>query len=55
MDRLAKPINQYYYSEKEWSRLGCGPIPKERQREQFLKAHARGNPSIDGKNVKGSN
>jgi hypothetical protein len=21
---------QYYYSEAEWSRLGCGPLPEER-------------------------
>jgi len=21
---------QYYYSESEWIRLGCGPIPPER-------------------------
>ena len=21
---------QYYYSESEWNRLGCGPIPPER-------------------------
>lgn len=22
--------NQYYYSESEWNRLGCGPLPPER-------------------------
>jgi len=21
---------QYYYSESEWNRLGCGPLPPER-------------------------
>jgi hypothetical protein len=21
---------QYYYSEAEWNRLGCGPLPEER-------------------------
>jgi len=21
---------QYYYSEAEWDRLGCGPLPEER-------------------------
>ena len=21
---------QYYYSETEWHRLGCGPLPEER-------------------------
>jgi hypothetical protein len=49
------PVEQYYYSEKEWSRLGCGPLPEKRQRENFLKACAQGNPAIDGKHVKGSN
>jgi hypothetical protein len=23
-------IPQYYYSEAEWNRLGCGPLPPER-------------------------
>jgi hypothetical protein len=22
--------NKYYYSEAEWDRLGCGPLPEER-------------------------
>jgi hypothetical protein len=22
---------QYYYSEREWDRLGCGPLPDERR------------------------
>lgn len=25
-----KPVNSYYYSEQEWNRLGCGPLPPER-------------------------
>jgi hypothetical protein len=24
------PVDLYYYSEREWSRLGCGPLPPER-------------------------
>jgi hypothetical protein len=24
--------NSYYYSEEEWTRLGCGPLPPERSR-----------------------
>ena len=55
MERNNKPVQQYYYSEKEWDRLGCGPLPKERKRENFQKAHAKGNPRIDGKAVKGYN
>ena len=54
------PIEQYYYLEAEWTRLGCGPLPPERNREQLRQqshqeAHAKGNPKIDGKNVKGHN
>lgn len=25
--------DQYYYSESEWNRLGCGPLPPERNIE----------------------
>lgn len=25
----------YYYSESEWDRLGCGPLPKERDVRQL--------------------
>ena len=49
------PVEQYYYSEEEWARRGCGPLPKERRREKFLEQCARGNPRIDGKHVKGYN
>lgn len=47
------PVNQYYYTEEEWTRLGCGQLPEERKK--FLDQCARGNPIIDGKVVKGSN
>ena len=50
-----KPVEQYYYSEDEWARLGCGPLPQERRRDIFIDAHAKGTPKIDGKNVKGYN
>ena len=50
-----EPVKQYYYSDKEWDRLGCGPLPEERKRENFLEACAKGNPKIDGKAVKGYN
>jgi hypothetical protein len=51
------PVKQFYYSKEEWDRLGCGPLPLERQehQRQFQEAHARGNPKIDGKNIKGYN
>ena len=55
MDQNKKPVAQYYYSEEEWARLGCGPLPDERDRNKFLDACARGNPKIDGKAVNGYN
>ena len=55
MEQNKKPVAQYYYSEREWDRLGCGQLPEERKREQFLDACAKGNPKIDGKTVRGYN
>jgi hypothetical protein len=55
MEQNKKPVEQYYYSEQEWNRLGCGPLPEERDRARLQDAHARGNPKIDGKVVKGYN
>ena len=56
MEQNKKPVNKYYYSEQEWSRLGCGPLPADRDRNQRLQdACAKGNPKIDGKVVKGYN
>ena len=56
MEQQQKPVNQYYYSEEEWSRLGCGPLPKERDRaQQKQDVIARSNPKIDGKTIKGYN
>jgi hypothetical protein len=28
-----QPVPGYYYSLGEWNRLGCGPLPPERNRE----------------------
>ncbi len=28
-----QPVPIYYYSESEWDRLGCGPLPPERNRD----------------------
>lgn len=56
MEQNKKPIEGFYYSESEWNRLGCGPLPPERDRaQQHQNAHAKGNPLIDGKAVKGYN
>jgi hypothetical protein len=55
MEQQKKPVAQYYYSEKEWDRLGCGPLPKERKRKIFQEAHAKGNLKVDGKVIKGYN
>jgi hypothetical protein len=56
MEQHKKPVDKFYYSEKEWDRLGCGPLPAERDRHQKHEdVHAQGNPQIDGKNIKGYN
>jgi hypothetical protein len=55
MEQNKKPVQQYYYSDQEWDRLGCGPLPEERDRSNIIDAHANGNPKIDGKAVKGYN
>ena len=36
MEQNKKPVEQYYYSEKEWARLGCGPLPAERNRNKLV-------------------
>ena len=56
MEQNKEPVKQYYYSEREWDRLGCGPLPTERDRSHRIQdAHAKGNPEIDGKAIKGYN
>ena len=55
MEQNQQPVEQYYYSEEEWDQLGRGPLPKERKRENFIDAHAKGNPKIDNNVVKGYN
>jgi hypothetical protein len=56
MEQVKKPVGQYYYSEDEWARLGCGPLPAERDRNnQLQNVFSKGNPKIDGKHVKGYN
>jgi hypothetical protein len=55
MEQQKQPVQQYYYSDREWDRLGCGPLPEKRKRENFVEAHAKGNPKVDGKAVKGYN
>jgi hypothetical protein len=56
MEQFKRPVEQYYYSQEEWSRLGCGPLPPARDRNhQQQNVMAKGNPAIDGKNIKGYN
>jgi hypothetical protein len=55
MQQAKRPVEHYYYSEDEWNRLGCGPLPSGRHRAQQLQnVMARGNPATDGKNIKGN-
>jgi hypothetical protein len=56
MEQKKQPVEQYYYSESEWNRLGCGALPAERDRHQTLQDdRAKGNPQIDDKALKGYN
>ena len=56
MEQNKQPVARYYYSDKEWDRLGCGPLPAERDRAQRVEdVIARANPKIDGRFIKGSN
>ena len=55
MEQNKKPVDKFFYSEKEWDRLGCGPLPKERDCNNIIDAHAKGNPKIDNNVVKGYN
>jgi hypothetical protein len=51
-----RPVEQFYYSEEEWNRLGCGPLPPERDRaRQHENVVARGNPKVDNNVIKGYN
>jgi len=50
-----EPVKQFFYSDREWDRLGCGPLPEERKRENFQEAHAKGNPKVDNNVIKGYN
>ena len=49
MQQIKRPVEHYYYSEDEWNRLGCGPLPPERDRVQQLQN------ITGGKNIKGYN
>lgn len=56
MEQQKKPVEQFYYSQEEWDRLGCGPLPPERERaRQLREVHARGNPKVDNNHIKGYN
>ena len=41
MEQNKKPVEQYYYSEKEWGRLGCGPLPENRDRNKLIEQNAQ--------------
>ena len=59
MEPIKKPVDRYYYSEREWDRLGCGPLPDQRNRDFTPKQKsdiiAKGNPAIDNNVIKGYN
>jgi hypothetical protein len=56
MEQPTKPVEKYYYSESEWDRLGCGPLPPERDRNRQLEnVMFKGNPPTDNNAIKGYN
>jgi hypothetical protein len=56
MQNKKKPVPEYFYSAEEWDRLGCGPLPPERDLNNPLQdIYAKGNPKVDSKNIKGYN
>lgn len=56
MEQKKKPVEQFYYSKEEWDRLGCGPLPPERDRaNQLQNVMAKGNPRTDNNAIKGYN
>jgi hypothetical protein len=46
-------LERYYYSEEEWARLCCGPLPEKRRHDGFQQDHAKGNTVVDNNSVKG--
>ena len=36
------PVQAYYYSTKEWDRLGCGPLPPERNKDLLKESTSDG-------------
>jgi hypothetical protein len=36
------PVDMYYYTEGEWNRLGCGPLPLERDIRNKVKSSFEG-------------
>ena len=53
MQHTKIPVQQYYYSEHEWARLGCGPLPPERDRNHQLQtAHIKDYNVVDKQEIK---
>lgn len=44
-----QPMPQYYFSPGEWDRLGCGPLPDERNRDlqKTVEETAEDNDGLD--------
>jgi hypothetical protein len=50
MEQTKKPVEQFYYSKKEWARLGCGPLPEARDRSKLVEKTVAGNDTDKGYN-----
>ena len=33
LNNSMNPVPEYYFSKHEWDRLGCGPLPPERDKD----------------------
>ena len=34
MEQKKQPVPEYFFSAGEWDRLGCGPLPPERDKDR---------------------
>jgi hypothetical protein len=50
-----EPVDKVLSSEEKWRRASEDELSGERKRENFQKAHAKGNPKIDKNIIKGYN
>jgi len=45
MEKSTNPVKIFYYSEKEWDRLGCGALPPERDLSRMITENQSNTPN----------